>query len=209
MRKVFTKRPLRQWDESIPKGLRERIELRQSRRGFLKTASIIPAALLLTACDAPNSTSTSSDKSSLLEQSPWNTFSAVQNQLFPKDAESPGAGDINATSYLKSVLELPGTDEADKKFIRDGVGWINDISNQMFKTSFHRLNESNKEDVLKRIASSSAGENWLSILLLYIFEALLVAPVYGGNTDKVGWQWLEHIPGFPLPPKNKRYYLLR
>ena len=209
MRKEFTKRTLRLWDESIPKGLRERIELRQRRRGFLKAASIIPAALLLTACDAADSPSTKNTEAPILQQAPWDTFRAVQNHLFPKDADSPGANDINATAYLKSVLELPGTDDADKKFIRDGVNWTNDLSQQMFEQYFAQLSENKKEQVLQRIAKSSAGESWLSLLLLYIFEALIADPIYGGNTDKIGWQWLEHIPGFPLPPENKRYYLLR
>jgi len=210
MRRELTKKTLHQWDTSIPDGLLERIKLRQSRRNFLKAASIAPAALYLTACNNSNTSKiANTSTSSLLEQAPWNTFNAVQNQLFPKDDKSPGADDINATGYLKSVLTLPGTDEADKKFIRDGVSWINDISQKMFSSSFLQLDTNNKEKVLQRIASSSAGESWLSLLLLYIFEALIVAPVYGGNTNKVGWEWLEHIPGFPLPPENKRYYLLR
>ena len=39
------------------------------------------------------------------------------------------------------------------------------------------------------------GRAWLSLLLYYIFEALLSDPVYGGNPDGIGWQWLEHQPG--------------
>ena len=109
---------------------------------------------------------------------------------------------------MKSVLELPGIDDDDKKFLRDGVKWIDDIAIQMTEKSFHQLDVTKKEAVLQRIASSSAGENWLSLLLLYIFEALLTDPVYGGNPDGIGWQWLEHKPGFPTPPKDKRYHLL-
>lgn len=210
MRKELIKRTLHKWDASIPAGLQERIRLRQSRRNFLKAASIAPAALYIAACnniDTPQKTNT--EDLPLTEQAPWNTFSAVQNHLFPKDDDSPGAADINASGYLKSVLQLPGIDDSDKKFIRDGVNWTNDLSRQMFKNDFHRLSSSNKETVLQRISKSSAGESWLSLLLLYIFEALIADPVYGGNTNKIGWQWLEHIPGFPLPPENKRYYLLR
>ena len=209
MRREPGKKTLRSWDASIPEGLRERIEARQSRRHFLKAASMAPAALYLAACDS-NNTSTA-DKATTLTttQEPWKTFAAVQNHLFPKDDDSPGADDINATAYLKSVLALPGIDSADKKFIRDGVGWANDLSRQMFKHDFHQLDHDKREQVLQRISKSSAGESWLSLLLLYIFEALIADPVYGGNTNKIGWQWLEHIPGFPLPPENKRYYLLR
>jgi len=210
MRKELTKKKHLSWDDTIPEGLHERIEARQSRRDFLKAASIAPAALYLSGCDKPASTSASTpEQLALLNKAPWNTFSAVQNHLFPKDDESPSAADINATGYLKSVLELPGIDEADKKFIRDGVNWANDLSRKMFAANFHQLNTDKKELVLIQISKSSAGESWLSLLLLYIFEALISDPVYGGNTDKIGWQWLEHTPGFPLPPENKRYHLLR
>ncbi|NOY67231.1 MAG: gluconate 2-dehydrogenase subunit 3 family protein [Gammaproteobacteria bacterium] len=210
MRKKFIRKLFRQWDESLPEGLQYRAELRQSRRYFLKAVSIIPAAVLVAGCDNSSSVSTTNaSQASLSEQAPWNTFSSVQNHLFPEDTQSPGADDINATGYLKSILELPDFDDADKKFMHDGVGWINDISIEMFKHSFHQLNNSNKEEVLQSIVTSNAGDRWLSLILLYIFEALIADPVYGGNTNKVGWQWLEHIPGFPLPPENKRYYLLK
>jgi len=209
MRKQLTRKLLQQWNETIPDGLDERIQARQSRRDFLKAASLLPAAMLVASCDQTSSPVTSTTVTPpILDQAPWRTFAAVQNHLFPKDTDSPGADDINATLYLKSVLELPGVDDEDKKFIRQGVKWINDIAMQMHEKSFYQLSEANKEAVLQRIATSSAGENWLSMLLLYLFEALLTDPVYGGNTNKVGWQWLEHKPGFPAPPEDKRYYLL-
>jgi gluconate 2-dehydrogenase gamma chain len=49
------------------------------------------------------------------------------------------------------------------------------------------------------------GRAWLSLLLYYIFEALLSDPVYGGNPGEIGWRWLEHQPGFPRPPADKIY----
>jgi len=45
-------------------------------------------------------------------------------------------------------------------------------------------------------------------VLGYIFEALLVDPVYGGNPNGIGWKWLEHQPGLPRPTADKRYFLL-
>ena len=65
-----------------------------------------------------------------------------------------------------------------------------------------------KETILRAISKSRAGENWLSNLVGYIFEAMLSPPSYGGNPDGIGWQWLEHQAGFPLPPMGKRYYEL-
>jgi len=63
--------------------------------------------------------------------------------------------------------------------------------------------------MLHQITKSKAGRRWVSKLLSYICEALLGDPVYGGNPDGIGWKWLNHHPGFPRPPKHKRYRELR
>ena len=59
--------------------------------------------------------------------------------------------------------------------------------------------------MLRHTAGYDGGENWLSTLLLYIFEALLTDPVYGGNPNGIGWKWLGHNPGLPRPTADKRY----
>ena len=61
---------------------------------------------------------------------------------------------------------------------------------------------------MRQIEQSRAGRNWLSLLLTYVLEALLADPVYGGNPDGIGWQWLEHQPGYPRPPADKSWYKL-
>jgi len=209
MHKKSIKQILCDWDNSAPNGLHHRVQERRSRRDFLKMAGLLSASMLIPSCDNSNTQATTDKPTTpLLSQAPWQTFASVQNHLFPKSSDSPSADDVNATLYLKSVLALPGIDDADKQFLRDGVNWTNDIAVQMTRQPFHKLNQIEKETVLQRIATSSAGENWLSLLLLYIFEALLTDPVYGGNTNKIGWQWLEHKPGFPTPSKDKRYYNL-
>ena len=139
---------------------------------------------------------------------PWLTFAAVQDHLFPTTADAPGAKEINATTYLKRVLSESHTDPDDKQFIKNGVGWLNDLAQEKQGLMFHELNEEQRETVLRQIEKSRAGARWISFILLYIFEALLSAPVYGGNPDAVGWRWLEHQPGFPLPTADKTYFKL-
>ena len=70
---------------------------------------------------------------------------------------------------------------------------------------FPALGFDDKEGLLRRITASAAGENWVSTLLSYLLEALLSAPAYGGNTDRLGWRWLQYTPGFPLPGPGTRY----
>jgi len=137
------------------------------------------------------------------------TLAAVQDHLFPRgdgvsDIDAPGADDINALAYLQSALEDPSLAE-DRQFIHNGVGWLDDLSATTYEKNFLQLDRDGREALLRDIAKSSAGDNWLSTLLLYIFEALLTDPVYGGNPGGIGWAWLEHTPGFPRPPADKTW----
>ena len=141
-------------------------------------------------------------------QDPWLTLAEVQEHLFPSDDSSPGAKDISALRFLSNMLDAPDTDSEEKEFIFKGVGWLNDLSKTTYHKSFITLNSKNKESVLRKIESSNAGGRWLSLMMSYLIEALLSDPVYGGNKDRKGWQWLEHIPGFPTPSTSHVYFKL-
>jgi gluconate 2-dehydrogenase gamma chain len=138
-------------------------------------------------------------------EEPWKTLFDVQNHLFPTDKDSPGAKDIHATRFLKNIFSDPYINKEDITFIGQGVGWLNELTQETYKKSFSHLSHEARETILKKIAQSRAGENWLSLLINYIIEALLSDPVYGGNVNKAGWQWLEHQAGYPRPPIDKRF----
>lgn len=177
-----------------------------TRRQFLMTAAggSFAAMFPLSSTVAENNR-----KSTGAEIDPWPVIDAVQQHLFPAEAKAPGAREINALGYLHFVVSDTTFDIDSREFITKGVGWLEDISHQMYKKSFITFDDKKREKVLRRIASSESGENWLSTLLLYIVEALLTDPVYGGNTDQIGWKWLQHVPGFPRPPVDKTFpYLL-
>ena len=44
-------------------------------------------------------------------------------------------------------------------------------------------------------------------VLSYILEALATDPIYGGNTNEIGWDWLEHQPGMPRPSTTNKHPL--
>jgi gluconate 2-dehydrogenase gamma chain len=162
----------------------------------------MPASLLLSACSDEHA----QDQARLSQLEPWYTFAATQQQLFPDDGNGPDAKAINATVYLKFVLEAADTDPADRKFILDGVDWLNRLAIARYTGVFASCEPAQQDTLLREITNSKAGERWLSYLLLYLFEALLSDPIYGGNPNGIGWSWLQHIPGFPRPPANKRYF---
>lgn len=130
---------------------------------------------------------------------------AVMKHLFPKTESSPGADEINALVYLQLVLLDPALDPRDQKFIKNGIGWLEEECQKIFSMSFTGLENGQKEHVLREIEKENWGETWLSNLLKYIFETLLTDPIYGGNPDGIGWEWLQHIPGEPRPTNYNRY----
>ncbi len=139
---------------------------------------------------------------------PWLSIADVQEHLFPTDEISPGAKDIYALRFLRNMLDTPDADEEEKAFIINGVGWLNDLSLKNHKQKFIQLNSNNKESVLRKIEGSRAGSRWLNLMMTYLIEALVSDPVYGGNKDRKGWQWLEHIAGFPTPTTEQVYFKL-
>ncbi|MGB1261781.1 MAG: gluconate 2-dehydrogenase subunit 3 family protein [Cognaticolwellia sp.] len=182
------------------------LEKKVSRRSALKSAA---GALTVAAMPTRSwSASLSAKFSHALKTDPWLTLEAVLNHLLPQSPTGPSAKDIQATQYLYNVVFEQPTDNDEIEFIYKGVGWLNGFSNSQLQKNFIALTLQEKETILRAISQSTAGENWLSNLVSYIFEAMLTPPSYGGNPDGIGWQWLEHQAGFPLPQAGQRYYEL-
>ncbi|WP_440874837.1 gluconate 2-dehydrogenase subunit 3 family protein [Thalassotalea sp. PLHSN55] len=176
----------------------------QSRRQFLKSAA---GATAIATMSLPALSQDYADKMRDAKQTPeWQTLIAVQNHLLPSSASGPGAEEIQAFVYLYNIVHLQPTEQDEIEFIFNGVGWLNGYSQQQHSKNFIALTTDEKEQILRGISRSRAGENWLNTLLGYIFEAMLSPPAYGGNPNGIGWQWLEHKAGFPLPKAGQRYF---
>ncbi len=139
------------------------------------------------------------------DQQRWSLLDAVQNQLLPSEPDAPGASEIQALEYLRFVVADTQLAEDDRAFILRGPEWLEDLTLQAHDKSFSALSEAEKEGMLRRVATSEVGENWISTLQLYLCEALIADPVYGANPDGIGWKWLGHNPGFPRPNSRNRY----
>ena len=177
-----------------------------SRRNLLKSAAGATGLMALPAFAlAPHA---QASLAKLKETDPWLTLDATLAHLLPKSATGPSAADINALPYLYQVMTVQPTLPQEKDFIVKGVGWLNGFANSEYSKTFVQLSVQEKELLLRTISRSGDGENWLNTLLNYIFEAMLSPPAYGGNPNGIGWQWLEHQGGFPLPEKGQRYFEL-
>lgn len=187
----------------------ENVEMQ--RRHFLKSAAGASAIGLGAGVALPAFSLTIKDKQTLAlltQTDPWKTLEATLMHLLPSSETGPSAQDINALAYLHQVMTVQPTDQDEKDFIIKGVGWLNGFANSQYKKVFIKLTLSEKELLLRSISQSQAGGNWLNTLISYIFEAMLAPPVYGGNPNGIGWQWLEHQAGFPLPKEGQRYFEL-
>ena len=182
----------------------------QSRRHFLKSAAGMGALASLPTFSVNAKTQDSLDDSLkiLVKTEPWLTLDATLNHLLPSSATGPSASEIRATAYLHQVMTVQPTEQDEKDFIVKGVGWLNGYANSQKAMDFAQLDFADKEQLLRGISQSRAGQNWLNTLLGYIFEAMLSPESYGGNPNGIGWQWLEHQAGFPLPEKGQRYFEL-
>jgi gluconate 2-dehydrogenase gamma chain len=188
-----------------------------NRRAFLRTSTAISllAGITLTKPSFAIPQTTPNSVASLSElATDGNVFTtpqqqvldAVQMQLFPDDGDGPSAQDLNALAYLKwAMSDQQNINDGDPQFIIDGIGWLNDLAKQTHGNHFVKLTYEQQDKVLKQVAKSQAGENWLSLLMYYLTEALMLDPVYGGNPNMISWQWLEHQPGFPAPITGKTY----
>lgn len=145
-------------------------------------------------------------------QEPWLTIDEVQQILLPPGADpktdGPGSRQIRALAYLQTATTLPQFDPDTTQFLHNGVEWLNELCQSRTGQDFVSLETATQQQMLEQIAKSRAGENWLSTLLTYILEAMLSAPAYGVNPDGVGWHWLKHQPGHPLPTEQTLWYQL-
>lgn len=188
------------------------------RRTFIKRSSTTLAAVstpVITPLSAV-AVANNSDTEKLLtaglptgyKQQDMLTIAAVQNHLFPSETDAPGAVEINATSYLNDFLTNPQTDQNDIAFILSGVRKLQTAVLKHQNKTFIDLSIEQRESELRAFEKTKEGRRWLINILNYLMEALLTDPVYGGNPNGIGWEWLEHQAGQPRPPANKRYWLL-
>jgi gluconate 2-dehydrogenase gamma chain len=176
-----------------------------NRRTFL-IAGCAASAAGLSAVLLPSIASMTNRSSHYFSDSQRETLRAVQMQLFPDDGNGPGAEDIHAMDYLEWAMTDPkNISDGDPEFIAKGIGWLDDLAIKTEQSEFKKLTNQQKEKLLQQIATSQAGENWLSLLMYYLTEALMLDPAYGGNPNGIGWNWLEHQAGFPQPIKGKTY----
>ncbi len=125
--------------------------------------------------------------------------------LFPDDGNGPSAIDIHADQYILWVLNDPELDPNENNFIIEKLDLFQEKCAESLSMDFKSLSIAEQQDFVSTISREKWGKRWMSRLLTLIFEALLLDPSYGGNSEEVGWNWLAHNPGYPRPHDKIRY----
>ncbi|WP_196139259.1 gluconate 2-dehydrogenase subunit 3 family protein [Aliikangiella sp. G2MR2-5] len=186
-----------------------------NRRAFIRSGSQLSLLAMLAACKPKREDTAKPEKSthkseqpdqSLFDGKEARVIKNVQQHMFPDDGNGPDAEAINAFGYLEfAMTDRQNIEDGDPEFLKKGIGWLQDLSISSQGEDYLKLAEPEQVALLKKISASSAGENWLALIIYYLAEALMLDPVYGGNPEQVGWRWLEHQAGFPRPVEGKTY----
>lgn len=189
-------------DYKISEILEELKSSGMDRRTFLMRMAMagVAASLPITMCTPGEKEGLLLERDpAVLSEKEWNILKTVQEHLFPSETDSPGAGDINAAAYVQWVLTDTELDPAERNFLKNGLTRLDEEAKERWEQPFLAMLPENQEKLLQHIEIHSWGESWLSVMLLYIFEALLSDPVYGANVNEVGWKWLNYTAGQPQP----------
>lgn len=129
---------------------------------------------------------------------PLDTLEVLCSDLLPISKDL----DCNSPFYIKNIiLNHSRIDDDTKKFIRNGIKWLNEDSLEKYSSFYENLSKDKREEVLKYISEFKWGDNFIYTILKYIMESALGDPIYQINTKQSAWLWLEHESGYPRPSK--------
>ncbi len=142
-------------------------------------------------------------KNDLLAREMDSTFDLVLNQILPKYKGFPGVDKIKTKKYIYRTLSGPEASLEVTSLFEKGLDKLTQVAKTEFKSSFHMLSHDEQLGIIVSFQYSPAndylGKSWMSLVISLTLESVLVDPVYGGNSDQLGWEWLQHQPGIPRP----------
>jgi len=155
----------------------------KNRRNFLKAGLLGSAIFIASKGELLGATTT------------LQTIKVMQKDLFPQ---------AKPNKYMLIIFAHSRIDEEEKEYLRNGATWLNEEAVEMYEKPYSSLDADKRQRVLISFSSHDWGESYIHKILSYTMEAYLGDPIYGGNENKSGWNFLKHRGGKPSP---KRAYL--
>ena len=140
-----------------------------------------------------------------LSKKQFSNLQSMLSVLFPEDGNGPGALRLQADQYILWVLNDPRMSDQEKDFIKMGLTRLEEQAKSTYGSSFHKLEAEESAALTATLTDEKWGENWMSLLLTYVIEALISDPIYGFNENGIGWDWLGHVAGIPRPTDENKY----
>lgn len=190
--------------KSIPNRYLDLEQWQTDRRKFLRGALLAGAMTQIgffTSCSTKLK-----EGNDLLTAEQATILNDVLNIFFPNDGNGPDAEDINAFGHVMWVLhDTLNRKIEDNAYILVGLNWADETAQEIYFSPFVELSQEQKEALVGKFTELDWGKNWSSMIITLILEALVLDPIYGGNKNEAGWNWLNHTPGFPRPTEENRY----
>jgi len=125
------------------------------------------------------------------------TLNVVQADLFPFAEELH----VNLSAYFTIILQHSRVSDSDKKFLRNGVQWLNEEAVAKYDKFYTKLSSKERQKILKTIAKENWGSSWIETVLTYTMEAIFSDKIYGVNPQEKAHKWLAFDMGLPRPTK--------
>lgn len=180
-----------------------------NRRRWLQLALLGSAAISLpwiTSCESSSEEGLPNlDGGGIFTSEEMKNVYALQNFLLPDEGDGPSASKMNAHQYFVWSLNDKHLPSSEKDYFVGKSIQTFDLCKEQMGKSFYELESMEAENFLLKNMSEGWFESYISRMITVIFEATLLDPIYGGNINEEGWNWLEHIPGSPRPDVNTKY----
>jgi len=129
----------------------------------------------------------------------------IQNILVPNDGNGPSAELVNAHSYFIWTLEDQRLPASEKEYFVEKLQDLLLLCKEKFCIKLIDLPHNDQQLFISNNIVSGWTQTYLSKMITVIFEAMLLDPVYGGNPNEIGWDWLNHIGGSPRATVSTKY----
>ncbi len=127
------------------------------------------------------------------------TLECMQRDLLYDAKVMPTYEQINPNKYILIIFNHSRISDEEKEYLKNGATWLNEEAMEMYKTSYVSLDSEKRQRVLISFSSHNWGSDYIYKILSYMMESMLGDPIYGGNKNGSGWDFVGHIGGQPSP----------